>query len=94
MPKKSEYDPVVIGSGSSGLQFLCAAFRGSQTKFKNESTLVIGKSDRWKQKASFDGKHSSHAMGQSSAMLRLGDEAPKAGTADPRFMESLSLIHI
>ncbi|MGH9403573.1 MAG: hypothetical protein ACRD2P_15890 [Terriglobia bacterium] len=88
MPSKTLYDQVVVGTGSSALQFLYAAFRGSQTKFYSNSTLVVGKSDRWQQKAGFDSKHSSHAMGQSAAMLRLGDEIPKTGPAEPRFMES------
>jgi len=88
MPKKDTYDQVVIGTGSSALQFLYAAFRGSQTRFSSNSTLVIGKSDRWQDKASFTDKHASHAMGQAAPMLRLGDEVTKRGLAEPQFMES------
>lgn len=88
MPSKESYDQVVVGSGSSAIQFLYAAFRGSQTKFRSSSTLVIGKSDRWRKKADFSGKHASHAMGQTAAMLRLGDEAPRKEPANPRFIES------
>lgn len=88
MPSKESYDQVVIGTGSSALQFLYAAFRGSQTRFRSSSTLVVGKSDRWRKKAAFTGKHASHAMGQTAAMLRLGDEAPKKEPANPRFIES------
>ncbi len=92
MPSKESYDQVVVGRGSSALQFLYAAFRGSQNKFSSTSTLVVGKSDRWQKKAGFTEKHASHAMGQTAAMLRLGDEVPTQVPATPQFVQSRDFV--
>jgi hypothetical protein len=66
------FDQLVIGSGSSALNFLHSAREGSNQQFKSENTLVIGKSDSdlWSRTDRV------HAMGQPPQLLqrRLGNE--------------------
>ena len=66
------FDQIVIGNGSSALNFLHSARQGSSERFKSDNILVIGKAnaDLWSR------TDRNHAMGQPPELLQrqLGDE--------------------
>ena len=66
------FDQIVIGNGSSALNFLHSARQGSNERFKSDNILVIGKAnaDLWSR------TDRNHAMGQPPELLQrqLGDE--------------------
>jgi hypothetical protein len=64
------FDQIVIGNGSSALNFLHSAREGSNEKFNSKHTLVIGKCDLWSR------TKPDHAMGQPPELLQrqLGSE--------------------
>jgi len=78
------FDQIVIGCGSSALNFLQSAREGTNPQFKSNKTLVIGKasSDLW---AKTD---RNHPMGQPPQLLqrRLGNDKYPALTEKPRPM--------
>jgi hypothetical protein len=71
---------IVIGNGSSALNFLQSALHGSEAKFKSGDILVIGKSDLWSRTAA------THAMGQTPALLQrqLTGQRPTSVAEMPR----------
>ena len=71
---------IVIGNGSSALNFLQSALHGSEDKFKSDDILVIGKSDLWSRTAA------THAMGQTPALLQrqLTGQRPTSVAEMPR----------
>jgi hypothetical protein len=79
---KKFFDQIVIGNGSSALNFLHSAREGNNEKFKSNSTLVIGKfdSDLWSR------TDRGHPMGQPPQLLqrRLGNERYPTVEEKPR----------
>jgi hypothetical protein len=68
---------VVVGNGSSALNFLQSALQSQSEKFKSDDILVIGKADLWAR------TRSGHAMGQTPALL----ERQLKGSARPVSVE-------
>src|SRR5271165_4818028 len=58
------FDQIVIGNGSSALNFIHSAREGSNEKLQSDKTLVIGKSDLWSR------TNGNHAMGQPAVLLQ------------------------
>jgi hypothetical protein len=65
------WDQIVIGAGSSAINFLYSSFKGK--KFLEKRTLVIGKTDLW---TPMDPDHN---MGQPGKLLRGVEEWKKVG---------------
>jgi hypothetical protein len=76
------YDQIVIGNGSSALNFLQSAIQGVNATFKSEKTLVIGKSDLWSR------TKGDHPMGQPPELLQrqLGSDRTTTVLEKPRPM--------
>jgi hypothetical protein len=71
---------IVIGNGSSALNFLQSALQGTAEKFKSDEILVIGKTDLWSRTTG------THAMGQPPALLQrqISDQRPASVEEKPR----------
>ncbi len=67
------WDQIVIGAGSSAINFLYSAFKGTEKNFLQKRTLVIGKTDLW---TPMDPNHN---MGQPGKLLRGVEEWKKVG---------------
>ncbi len=58
------FDQIVVGNGSSALNFLHSALTGEDRRFRRDKILVIGKSDLWSRTTA------NHAMGQPPELLQ------------------------
>jgi hypothetical protein len=71
---------IVIGNGSSALNFLQSALNGAEGKFKSDEILVIGKTDLWSRTTG------GHAMGQTPALLQrqISETRPTSAVEGPK----------
>ena len=67
------WDQIVIGAGSSAINFLYSAFKGMEKNFLQKRTLVIGRTDLW---TPMDPDHN---MGQPGKLLRGVEGWKKVG---------------
>jgi hypothetical protein len=70
------WDQVVIGAGSSAINFLYYAFKGKDANFLKTRTVVIGKTDLW---TPMDPQHQ---MGQPGKLLRGVEEWKQKDTVN------------